>query len=245
MNQVFNNILVVQDAYRVTVDAMEWAAKMISPSGSVKLLDVQPPLSEFWAEMLASEYEETPLNHRKKSLNELARMVDFPTSHLTAQVRRGTPAVEIVRESMSGRFDLVIKEAYSKASDFFFGSVDMRLMRYCPTPVWMVNPQLGKTCQRILVAINPEADEKEMKLNQRLIDYAAKIAMGFDCKLFVVAAYNDHNMVYPALDGASIDRAVEHSKTMKRHAREKLATLIEKLSKVDRPGKHHSGRRLA
>ena len=212
MNQVFSNILVVQDAYRDTLAAMEWASQMVSPSGSVKLLDVQPPLSEFWAEMFANEYEQTPLSHRKKSLSELAKSVEFPTSHVTAQVRRGTPVIEIVRESLSGRFDLVIKEAHSKASDFFFGSVDMRLMRYCPTPVWMVNPQLINTCQRILVALNPEADEREMKLNQRLIDYAAKIAMGFDCKLFVVAAYNDHNMVYPALDNASIERAVEHSK---------------------------------
>ena len=226
MSQAFSSILVVQDAHRDSTDALEWAGQLIVPNGSIKVLDVQPTLSGFWQEVFSANYEQSPSFQRKKRLSELVKCVTLPTTEVTTLVRKGTPAVEIVRETLGGRFDLVVKEAFAKASDYVFGSLDMRLMRYCPTPVWMVNPQTDGECHRVLVALNPEADEKEMRLNKRLLDYGVRVATGLGYKLFIVAAYHSPETAFPILDKESMSRAVTHSKTAKLHARDKLDALI-------------------
>ena len=226
MSQAFNNILVVQDAYRETVAALEWAGQLIAPTGRIKVLDIQPPLSAFWQEILNDGFERPPSFQRKQCLSKLVKGVTLPAAEVTAQVRKGTPVVEIVRETLEGRFDLVVKESYAKASDYIFGSLDMRLMRFCPTPVWMVNPKSGGKCHRVLVALNPEASEKEMRLNKRLLDYGVRVATGFDCKLFIVAAYHSHVTAFPVLDRESLARVEIHSIKAKQQAREKLDTLI-------------------
>ena len=229
MNQTFKNILVVQDAYRDSVEALEWAAKLVPPNGHVKILDVQPPITELWQEMFSIEYEETPVYHRKKSLSELARGVEFPNRDVTGQVRSGTPVAQIVREVLAGNYDLVIKEAYAKMTDFVFGSLDMRLLRYCPIPVWLAQPESNRhQCRRILVALNPEASEREMALNERLIRQASAIALGFNCKLSVVGAFQSHETVFPILDQDSLKRIEGYTKTAKRHARENLDSIIAK-----------------
>ena len=226
MSYAFNSILVVQDAYRETVDALEWAGELVATSGSIKVLDIQPPLSVLWQEVFSEDFERSPTFLRKQQLSNLVKSVTLPTTKVTAQVRKGTPVVEIVGETMEGRFDLVIKETYAKASDYIFGSVDMRLMRYCPTPVLMVNPSTRGECQRVLVALNPDADQKEMRLNKRLLDYGVRMATGFDCELYVVAAYQSHKTAFPILDRESMSRMEQHSETAKRQAREKLDMLI-------------------
>lgn len=227
MNQSFNKILVVQDAYRDSIKAVEWAARMVPSTGRVKIFDVQPPLTSFWLKLFTNEYDQTPSFHRKKSLAELTRTVDFPTKHVSGQVSRGTPALEIVREAISGGHDLVIKEAYAKASDIVFGNLDMRLLRYCSTPLWLSHPNSKRsTCSRVLVALNPDADEKEMRLNERLLQYASAVSLGFNCKLYVVGAYQSHVTAFPSLDRDFLKRFEQHSKNAKQQAKENLARLV-------------------
>ena len=226
MSEAFSNILVVQDAYRNKVNALEWAGQLVAPTGRIKVLDIQPSLSAFWQEVFNDDFERSPTAQRKKSLSELVKSVSLPAAEVTAQVRKGTPVVEIVNETLGRRYDLVVKEAYAKASDYIFGSVDMRLMRYCPTPVWMVNSESGAKCHRVLVALNPEADEKEMRLNKRLLNYGVRVSTGLGCQLFIVAAYNSHKTTFPILDKDLLSRAEQHSKAAKRQAREKLDALV-------------------
>ncbi len=227
MSEAFNRILVVQDAYRDSIEAIEWAARMVPSSGRVKVLDVQPPLTAFWQDLFSNEYEATPAFHRKKALSELTRRVEFPTKNVSGQVRSGTPVLQIVREAMEGSYELVVKEAFAKASDIVFGSLDMRLLRYCPVPVWLSHPNCkGNTCSRVLVALNPDADEKEMLLNERLLQHASAVALGFKCKLFVVGAYHSHITAFPNLDRDSLKRFEQHAKNAKRQAKEKLDSLI-------------------
>lgn len=225
MNLVFKNILVVQDAYRDSVKAMEWANKIVPNDGKIMILDVQPPLSEFWQRMLADEYEETPVHHRQKSLRELALSVDFKV-RATARVRSGTPVVQIVREALTDRFDVVVKEAYAKASDLVFGNLDMRLLRYCPIPVWLAHPEARHRCSKVLVALNPDADAKEMKLNKRILGYAARVAGRFKCKLFVVAAFQGPTNMFPIADKDSLKRIELQMGSVARQSREVIQKLL-------------------
>ena len=225
MSQIFNNLLVVQDAYRNSTKAMEWANQIVPVDGSIMMLDVQPPLSALWQDLLADEYEDSPVYHRQKALRELAVGIDFKVG-ATARIRSGTPVVQIVRETLANRFDLVVKEAYAKTSDLIFGSLDMRLMRYCPTPVWLAHPEAPTHCSRVMVALNPEASETEMLLNERLLQYASEVARGFSCKLFVVAAFRNPSNLYAIADKESLKRVEAQAKNVARHAREAITKLL-------------------
>ena len=234
MTQPFHHILAVQDAYRDSVEALEWACRLVPANGSVEILDVQPPLSALWRDIFKEEHQETPVFHRKKSLNQMVRGIEFPTGNVTSHVRSGTPVVEIVNETLDSRVDLVVKEAFSKASDFIFGSLDTRLLRHCPIPVWLAHPNSPHDCSRILVALNPEADEKEMQLNKRLLQYASQVARGFNGNLFVVGAFHSHETAFPILKSGALSRFERHSKTAAQKAKESLNGLLsESLNPVD------------
>lgn len=227
ISQAYNKILVVQDAYRDSVEALEWAARLVPSNGHVKVLDIQPPLSTFWQELFSSEFDQTPAYHRQAALSELACGVEFPTKDVTGDVRRGTPVVQVVREAINGEHDLVIKEAQAKASDIVFGSLDMRLLRYCPVPFWLSHPNSkGHDCRRVLVALNPDAGKKEMMLNARLLQHASAVAIGFNSKLYVVGAYQSHVTAFPLLDRDSLKRMEQHSANAQSLARGKLDSLI-------------------
>ena len=69
--------------------------------------------------------------------------VDTETIVLT-----GTPFIEIIKEVQRGGYDLVIKSAEGSGGAFsnLFGERDMRLMRKCPCPVWIIKPaKMGVT----------------------------------------------------------------------------------------------------
>ena len=231
MNNHFNSILAVQDSYRDSTKAIELASQLVPANGKIKIIDVQPPLTALWHDFFDKEFEVSPSDHRKKTLSEIARAFDFPTPNVTAKVRSGTPVVQIVRETLAHRFDVVLKEVHATATDFIFGSLDLRLIRHCPTPVWIIHPKAKLQCQRIMVAINPEAGEREMVLNKRLLEYAAKVAIGFQCQLFVVAAYQSGGVALPFLDRDSLRRFEEQSQTVQRKSRESLDRLLANCQK--------------
>lgn len=196
-------------------------------TGHVRVLDIQPPLSAFWQELFSNEFEQTPAYHRQQALSELAHGVEFPTKDVTGDVHRGTPVVQVVREAMNGEHDLVIKEAQAKATDIVFGSLDMRLLRYCPVPFWLSHPNCkGHDCRRVVVALNPDAGKKEMALNERLLQHASAVAIGFNSKLYVVGAYQSHVTAFPILDRESLKRMEQHSTNAKTLAHERLDSLI-------------------
>ena len=57
-----------------------------------------------------------------------------------ARLLFGEPALEIIRQVLGERHDLVIKpaEEHHGVTDAPFGNTDMELMRRCPCPVWVL-----------------------------------------------------------------------------------------------------------
>jgi nucleotide-binding universal stress UspA family protein len=104
--------------------------------------------------------------------------------------------MEIIREVLSNRHDLVIKVCESvEWLHQRFGSEDMHLLRKCPCPVWLIRPSAPKTYRRILAAVDvhdgdPE-DESESRrlLNLQLIELAASMAIADFAELHVVHAW--------------------------------------------------------
>jgi universal stress protein E len=70
----------------------------------------------------------------------------------------GTPFMEIIREVLRKKHDLVIMTAEGSAGlrERLFGSTSMHLMRKCPCPVWVMRSNKQKRYARILAAVDPD-----------------------------------------------------------------------------------------
>lgn len=77
---IFKNMLVIQDAYRDSIDAVERAAQLADSRTRVGIMDVEPNLGSLWHELFKDEFEETPDYHRQKALIELVKKSAFRTS---------------------------------------------------------------------------------------------------------------------------------------------------------------------
>ncbi len=108
---------------------------------------------------------------------------------ISAKVLVGKPFIEIIREVLRNKHDLVIKSAPAKTKGkaSLFRSTDMQLMRACPCPVWLIKPSHRKKYARILAAVDPDpSDEEKNRLNELIMDLATSLAEIEHSELHVV-----------------------------------------------------------
>ncbi|MCW8906506.1 MAG: universal stress protein [Sedimenticola sp.] len=152
-------------------------------------------------------------------------------------VMTGTPFLEIIRQVLRKGHDLVIKCPDSPDwLDRFFAGDDMHLLRKCPCPVWMINPESGPSYQRILVAVdvddNYPPDELEIRnaLNEVVMEIAGSLAVSEFAELHVVHAWEAigesalRNGAFISQPKADVDAYVEQ---VRRSNARRLDELIE------------------
>ncbi|MBC8270006.1 MAG: universal stress protein [Rhodospirillaceae bacterium] len=107
-------------------------------------------------------------------------------------MRRGTPFLEIIRQVLLEKHDLVMMTAEGDAGykSLFLGSTSFHLMRKCPCPVWVTNPEGKNNYARIMAAIEPELDNaSDSALNIKIMDLATSQARLNKSELFIVQAW--------------------------------------------------------
>lgn len=70
------------------------------------------------------------------------------------EVRFGRSWLEIIQKVLREKYDLVVVGAQHPGmlQSFFMGNTELKLLRKCPCPVWVVRPQQGRSISTILVA---------------------------------------------------------------------------------------------
>lgn len=109
----------------------------------------------------------------------------------------GTPFLEVIREVLRGKHDLVIKIPEQPAwLARLLGGDDMNLLRKCPCPVWMIRPDAASHYQRILAAVDvddayppPELATRHA-LNRQTLEMAMAAALSDFAELHVVHVWN-------------------------------------------------------
>jgi len=127
---------------------------------------------------------------RKDRLDSICAPLRDRDIKCTTELIRGRPFVEIVREVVHEGFHLVIKTAsLAMPSEVtgVMGPVDLRLVRNCPCPVCIEVRGREVRCQRILVAINPQADNEE--LNHTLLETGTSLAKASGGELHLISAW--------------------------------------------------------
>jgi len=113
--------------------------------------------------------------------------------NIDIEVFTGTPFLEIIREVLRNRHDVVIKAADKGGLiTRVFGSTDMHLLRKSPCPVWLHKHGHDKPYHRILVAVDFDAFsdmERGSSLNRDIMDLAVSLAHREHSELYVGHAW--------------------------------------------------------
>lgn len=193
----FKNILFV---HQLAVDdpaAFERAAVLAEEnSARLKIIevleevspDVGVPVPVLMTDALRNTLIEESREQMEELVAPLRRKIAIDIAVLT-----GTPFLEIIREVLRNRHDLVIKAADKGGLiTRVFGSTDMHLLRKCPCPVWLHKHGHVKPYHRILAAV--DFDEfsgvgRESTLNRDIMDLAASLAQREHSELYIGHAW--------------------------------------------------------
>jgi nucleotide-binding universal stress UspA family protein len=174
--------------------------------------------------MLPQELLELVINDRQEKVDAL---VDTRT-----QVVTGTPFLEIVRQVLRDKHDLVILAAEGKGGvkERLFGSTSMHLMRKCPCPVWVVKPAQRAKYKRILAAVDTASDfpdrERE-SLNPLIMQLASSLARMDGSELHLVQVWSVFAEGYLEVRGQMGESSISKlRKDAKRQYTRKLDSLL-------------------
>ncbi|MBW2421484.1 MAG: universal stress protein [Deltaproteobacteria bacterium] len=143
------------------------------------LITVAPP----------SDLVKLAVKDRRERLEGLAAPLRDLGIRVSAAVLSGTPFLEVIRQVVRRKHDLVILTAEGKGGlkERLFGSTSLHLLRKCPCPVWVMKPTRRKRYGRILAAIDPDAsDSGRDGLNVMILDLATSLARIEESRLSVV-----------------------------------------------------------
>ncbi len=183
--KILNSILLVLDDNDRSQRALNHAQSLAAAHDArLTVVDVKPYLDAY-TEALADimpkkELRKLVLDHRRDQLTRvLARQKSAHGKNAEVKVLDGVPFIEIIREALRGKHDLIVKAAEGNAgpSERIFGSTDMHLMRKSPVPVWLLDPGRTASPERVLAAIDVLAgDEEAIQFNRRILGFAQAAA---------------------------------------------------------------------
>lgn len=188
---MIRKILVYENALADSHPSLDRAVQLARHNSvKLKVVDVVDGPSDKLRE-LHRPMREVVEQERKDRLDEICQPLLERDIEYRTELIRGRPFVEIVREVVHDGFHLVIKTAAGMLQTDcagIMGPVDMRLVRNCPCPVWLEAPGREVRCERILVAVDPQAED--LALNDVLLELGASLAGTSGAELHVVAAWD-------------------------------------------------------
>jgi nucleotide-binding universal stress UspA family protein len=196
----FNSILyVVEDPAEEPVAAVARAVSLAENNQArLTILHVaeEPRLGPFARSIAIEDLRSRLRQQATEQMSGLLRSVGTQTDHVV-EVRFGTVFVEVIRQVLRGRHDLVIKTAgEGGAHRFLFGGADQHLLRKCPCPVWIMVGETSANYQQVLAAVDfdpwsegGQENSGEDELNGQIIGLAASLAASDFAQLHVVHAW--------------------------------------------------------
>lgn len=188
----FKRILVVADPLTSAEPAITRAVLLAKANkAKVTVANVQRELERDLPRM-----QNAFTRQQKERLDNLVRRVAVNGDKIATKALTGIPFLEIIREVVKGKHDLVIKasEGRGGVSRWLFGSTDLHLLRKCPCPVWILKPSKYKRISRLLAAVdlNPGI-EANLELNTLILDLATSLARDAGSELHIVHAWSVPN----------------------------------------------------
>ncbi|MBT7953258.1 MAG: universal stress protein [Gammaproteobacteria bacterium] len=129
---------------------------------------------------------------KQNQLDALIKDILLDDIQVETKILIGLGFIEIIREALNFERDLVIKSLESSESigDKLLGSVDMKLLRKCPCPVWLIRSSQQHGFREILVGLDYQPDNDTAdELNMQLLQMASSLALAEFGELHIVHAW--------------------------------------------------------
>ena len=176
---------------------------------------------------------------RRAHLERLTASINHDGIEVRCSVLLGRPFLEVIRAVLEEDYDLVIMTAdiWRGLRQATFGSTSMHLMRKCPCPVWVMQPQAGRRFQRILAAIDPDlVEEVPSGLDVKIMQMASSLARIEGCRLDILHAWDfvgrDLDTSRSEISEDIMAQMVERNRTVHHAAVERLLGAVD-LAGVD------------
>jgi len=141
----------------------------------------------------AEELQKALVKERHRALGKLAERARAQGIRVKPKIRVGVAHVELIREALVTRSDLVVAIDAPLRRDRTrgFGSTTMKLLRNCPCPVWVIRSPTKRKRRRIMAAVDlgPEGDEANLP-NDRIIELATVLARDKGSTVYVFHAWS-------------------------------------------------------
>ncbi|QVL50381.1 MAG: universal stress protein [Thiocapsa sp.] len=195
----FRNILFVADPEKGCRSAFERAVLLAENNqAELTLVDVIPRMSTGFrlrdGGATAEDLQAAATEQRLHRLESLIKPYG-PRLDIRVKVLTGTPYLEIIREVLRSKHDLVIRPP-EDAGWFgrLLGSDDMNLLRQCPCPVWAIKCKGSGSFRRILAAVDVDdslrPEETRHAMNLRILEIAGSLALSEFADLHVVHVWD-------------------------------------------------------
>lgn len=179
---------------------------------------------------------ELVIDDRREKVDVIATDIEKQAVDVRSQVVTGTPFLEIIRQVLRDKHDLVIIAAEGKGGlkERLFGSTSMHLMRKCPCPVWVVKPAKWSKYKRILAAVDATSgfpDPERQSLNPLILQLASSLAQMNNSDFHVVQVWSVFAEGYMEMRGGLSKKSIRNLR--KQTKREYAAHLDGLLAGVD------------
>jgi nucleotide-binding universal stress UspA family protein len=220
----FKNILLVFDPKTRTqriLDRAEALAKdnvaRITILSFVK--DIPSELSIAITAMPPQELFTVLMKERQTQVDALVSAMSQKGIKASAKVLSGTPFLEIIRQVLRKKHDLVMIAAEGKGvlAERLFGSTSMHLMRKCPCPVWVVKDTRHKKYQQILAAVDTTGDYPEHQqnsLNPLIMQLAGAMAKMNNAELHAIQVWSVYGEGYMDMRGGLNEKSIRNFRTI-------------------------------
>lgn len=132
------------------------------------------------------------IGEKHDTLQQLINSVNNPDIEMDAKVLIGKPFMEIIREVIRHQRDLVIKSVAKPegVAERLFGGTDLKLLRKCPCPVWLIKSTQQHGYREIVAALDYEPENPENEpMNQQIMELASSVALANFSELHIVHAW--------------------------------------------------------
>ena len=140
-----------------------------------------------------TELKARAIKERQVQIKRYTKPIERKMGDVNCIVLTGTPFLEIIRQVLRDKHDLVMVTAEGKAgvTKRLFGSTSLHLMRKCPCPVWVMKPTKRRRYLRIMAAVDPGTLNQERNaLNTVIMDLATTMAVLEQSELHIVHAWS-------------------------------------------------------
>ncbi len=192
----FSRILVRLRAESTKPPVLARAEQLARECGaSIKLVEAMDDMPPYLRMMVPAGWD-LPASLRSYKLEHLEQWaVPLRESGLqvSTEVLVGPTPIALIQEVLRHDHRLLMKDAETDGGDGPLGTVDLRLLRKCPCPVWLERPSRSGRKHRVLAAVDVmTAEPEESSLNREILELSIAVAKFEGAELHIVHAWRTY-----------------------------------------------------